>query len=158
MKGKDTMNQNVKANVNTSQQKGSWSESEENWGNDDWGSVENSLTDTFPDKNNTYLSDSKYNTETKDFSATSFTDQHHGDSLVVVGSAKSNVSTKSHTQKYQRATTDLGSEFDIKSINVTKKQTSDSTNSLDFFCRYGTCDKNTVCEGSNECCHERRGV
>ena len=140
----DVANQNLTSAIDSQQQQESWNYGEENWDNDGWSSMDTSSTPEVK----TFSSDSKSKSILGDVSSeidnrekyftvtpTSGNNQYGNGGREKGGGSKSKASTKMQGQKLQRINSDLGSEFDIKSINIKKKQSSasDNTSSLDFF-------------------------
>ena len=120
----------------------SWSNSADSWDNNEWDSTETSPRKVSTDK----LAKSDYKFEPEIGNSSWNDDSWTGDSPTVeigvlnvtesirgqgVGETKNK---NSYPKKVQPRSGELGSEFDIKSISVSKKQTrEDSTDPLDFF-------------------------
>ena len=124
----------------------SWNNSVDSWDNNEWGSTDASPRKVSTDK----LAKSDYKFDSEIGNSSWNDDSWTGDSPTVeVGmdvkesirdhgvdgtKNKKSIYESSFPKKVQSRSGELGSEFDIKSINVAKKQTKeDSADPLDFF-------------------------
>ena len=126
---------------------GSWSNSVDSWDNNEWDSTETSPRKVSTDK----LAKSDYKFESEIENSSWNDDSWTGDSpkaemgalnakesirgeSVDVTKNKNSINENRYPKKVQARSGELGSEFDIKSINVAKKQTKEnSADPLDFF-------------------------